>query len=125
MEIQGSDQNLKVKLAKVLVWSIALHGCESWTIKKDEERMIQVFELWLWRRVLRISWKDRKTNDWVRETIGVPEKEGLLEMVKKRKLSKYVHWKRRGVNLVLTTIEGKIGARGPREEEDVMNGLTT
>ena len=106
--------NLKVKLAKALVWSIALYGCESWTIKKEEERMIQVFELWLWRRVLRISWKERKTNDWVRETIGVPEHEGLLEMVKKRKISKYEHWKRRGDSLVLATIEGEIGARGRR-----------
>ena len=67
--------------------------------------MIQVFELWLWRRVLRISWKDRKTNDWVRETIGVPENEGLLEMMKKRMTSKYDHWKRSGDSLLLATIE--------------------
>ena len=76
---------LKVNLAKALVWSIALYGCESWTLRKKEEQMIHVFELWLWRRVLRVSWREKKTNEWIRETIGVPEKEGLLEMIKTKR----------------------------------------
>ena len=103
---------MKVKLA--LIWSVALYGCGSWALRKKEERMIQVFELWLWRRVLRVSWRDRKTNEWVRTTIGVPENEGLLEMVKKRKLAKYDHWKRRGDSLVLATIEGEVCAKARR-----------
>ena len=105
---------VKVKLAKALIWSVALYGCESWTLKKEEERMVDVFEMWLWRRVLRVSWKDRKTNSWVRNTIGVPAKEGLLETIKKRKLSKYDHWKRRSDSLVLATIEGEVGAKGKK-----------
>ncbi len=64
----------------------------------------------------------RKTNDWVRETISVPENEGLLEMVKKRKISKYGHWKHRGdsFNLVLSTtcILRVKSAQRAREEDD-------
>ena len=105
---------LKVKLAKALVWSIALYGCESWSLRKSEERLIESFELWLWRRVLRISWQDMKTNDWVRKAIDVPEEESLLEMVKRRKLRKYDHWKRRGDSLVLATVEGEVCAKGRR-----------
>ena len=115
---------LKVNLAKALVWSIALYGCESWTLRKKEEQMIHVFELWLWRRVLRVSWREKKTNEWIRETIGVPEKEGLLDMIKKRKLSKYDYWKRRGDSLVLATIEGEVcapGRRGRRRFEWIDN----
>ena len=55
--------NFKVRLAKSLVWSVALYACESWTLRKQEEKMIKVFEMWLWRRVLRIGWTERKTNE--------------------------------------------------------------
>ena len=61
-----------------------------------------------------MSWKDRKTNNWVRDTIRVPAKQGLLETVKSRKLAKYDHWKRRSDSLVLATIEGEVGAKGRR-----------
>lgn len=71
-----------------------MYGCEIWTIKKNEEKMIQAFELWLSKRFLRVTWKQRKTNEWVRETNGVPEKEELLTMVKIRKTTKYDYWKR-------------------------------
>ncbi len=61
--------------------------------------------------MLRISWKDRKTNDWVRETICVLENKGLLEMVKKRNIIEYD-------SLVVSTIEGEIGPRVGEEEDD-------
>ena len=89
-----------------LVWSIALYGSESWTVKKCDEKRIMAFELWCWRRVLRISWTEYKTNVSVRQKIGVPEQNGLLEQLKKRKLAKYGHWKRRSEGLVIE-IEGK------------------
>ena len=84
--------NLKVRLAKSLVWSVALYACESWTLRKQEEKMIKVFEMWLWRRVLRIGWTERKTNEWVREQVGIREEQVMLAQVEKRKVRKYRHW---------------------------------
>ena len=115
---------LKVKLAKALVWSIALYGCESWTLRKTEQNMIQVFELWLWRRVLRVSWTERRTNEWIRAKVGIAAEQGMFQEVKQRKLRKYDHWKRRGDSLVLATIEGEVsgrGRRGRRRQEWISN----
>ena len=115
---------LKVGLAKTLVWSVALYGCESWTLRKEKERIVQVFEMWLWRRVLGVYWRDRRTNMWVREKVGVQEKEGMVEEIKKRKLRKYGHWKRREDSMVLATVEGEIEGRkrrGRRKTEWIDN----
>lgn len=105
---------LKIRLAKSLVWSIVLYACESWTLRKQEENMINVFEMWLWRRVLRVSWTQRKTNQWVRDQVGIGEEQGMVAEVKKRKIRKYGHWKRRGSSIVLATIEGETEGRGRR-----------
>ena len=99
---------LKKQLVKSLVWSIALYGSESWAVKKCDEKRITAFELWCWRRVLHISWTEYKTNVWVRQKIGIPEQNGLLEQLKKRKLAKYGHWKRRSEGLVMAVTEGEI-----------------
>ena len=107
---KASEISLKLKkqLVRSLVWSVALYGAESWTLKEIDKKKITAFELWVWRRVLRVSWVDRKTNTWIRETIGVPEEYGLLAEVRKRKLAIYNHWKRRPDSLVLATIEGEV-----------------
>ena len=52
----------KVYLAKATVFPVVMYGCESWTIKKAEHQRIDAFELWCWRRILRIPWKARKSN---------------------------------------------------------------
>ena len=107
-------RGLKVQLMKTLVWTVALYGSESWTLKKGDELRINAFELWCWRRMLRVSWRDRKTNIWVREKVGVQEKDGLLGKVKAGKIRKYGHWKRRPDSLVLMTIEGERQGKGKR-----------
>ena len=76
--------------------------------------MIDAFEMWLWRRILNTSWRERRTNEWVREQIGVPKEKSVLEEVKRRKIRKYGHWKRRSESLVLTSIEGQMPGRGRR-----------
>jgi len=58
---------LKVTLATALIWSVALYACETWTIRKQEEKTIEALEMWIWRRIMRVSWTERKTNEWVRE----------------------------------------------------------
>ena len=75
----------KVKLVTVLVFPIVHYGTETWTMRKHERRKIDAFELWCWRRVLRVSWMERKTNIWIIENI---KPEWTLEsMVPKAALS--------------------------------------
>ena len=76
-------------------------------MKKCDEKLL-TYSLWVWRRMLRISRTERKTNTWIREKIGLSEEKGILEQIKYRKLSKYCHWKRRSDSVVLATIEGEI-----------------
>ena len=52
----------KVSLVKAMVFPVVVYGCESWTIKKTEHRRIDVFELWFWRRLLRVPWTARRSN---------------------------------------------------------------
>ena len=52
----------KIRLAKAMVFPVVMYGCESWTVKKAEHRRIDDFELWCWRRLLRVPWTARKTN---------------------------------------------------------------
>ena len=60
---------LKIRLVKALVFPIVLYGAESWTMRKLERKMIDDFELWCWRRLLRVTWTDRKTRVWVIDNI--------------------------------------------------------
>ena len=69
----------KVRLVKAMVFPIVIYGCESWTIKKAECQRIDAFELWYWRRLLRVSWTARRSNQSILEEIS-PEYslEGLM-----------------------------------------------
>ena len=73
----------KVRLVKVMVFPVVMYGCESWTIKKAEHQRIDVFELWCWRRLLRVPWTARRSNQSVLKEIS-PEcsLEGLMLKLK-------------------------------------------
>jgi len=75
---------------KALVWPVATYGCESWTLRKNEETRIDVFNMKGLRKILRVSWTAKKTNEWVLNKAGV--KRELLDTVKARKLA---HWSHR------------------------------
>ena len=62
--------NLKVCLVKAMVFPVVMYGCESWTVKKAECRRIDVFELWCWRRLLRVPWTARKSNQSILKEIS-------------------------------------------------------
>ena len=66
---RGITLRTKIRLVKALVFPIVLYGAESWTMRKLERKMIDAFELWCWRRLLRLTWIDRKTNVWVIDNI--------------------------------------------------------
>ena len=74
---------IKVRLVKAMVFPVVMYGCESWTVKKAEHQRIDAFELWCWRRLLRIAWTARRSNQSILKEIN-PEYslEGLRQKLK-------------------------------------------
>ena len=73
----------KVRLVKAMVFPVVMYGCESWTVKKAEHRRIDAFELWYWRRLLRVPWTARKSNKSIlKEIISEYSLEGLMLKLK-------------------------------------------
>ena len=106
----------KVHLVKAKVFPVVMYGCESWTIKKAEHWRIDAFELWYWRRLLRVPWTTRKSNKSILKEIN-PEYslEGLMLKLKlKLKLQFFGHQMQRADLLEKTLILGKIEGRRRR-----------
>ena len=73
----------KVRLVKAMVFPVVMYGCESWTVKKAEHRKIDTFELWCWRRLLRVPWTARSSNQSILEEINpICSLEGLMLKLK-------------------------------------------
>ena len=70
--LKSSDTTLptKVRLVKAMVFPVVMYGCESWTIKKAEHRRVDAFELWCWRRLLRVPWTERRSNQSILKEIS-------------------------------------------------------
>ena len=79
----------KVHLGKAMVFPVVMYGCESWTIKKDEHRRIDAFELWCWRRLLRVPWIARRSNQSILKEIS--PKYSLEGLMLKPKLQYFGH----------------------------------
>ena len=79
----------KIRLMKALVWPVATYGCESWTLRKNEETRLEAFEIKGMKKILHVSWTAKKTNEWVLNKAGV--KTELLDTVTARKLAYYGH----------------------------------
>ena len=80
---------IKVRLVKAMVFPVIMYGCESWTVKKAERQRIDAFELWCWRRLLRVSWTARRSNQSILKEIG-PEC-SLERLMLKLKLQYFGH----------------------------------
>ena len=114
----------KVHLVKAMVFPVVVYGCESWTIKKAESRRIDAFELWCWRRLLRVHWTARRSNQSsLREISPGCSSEGLML---KLKLQYFGHLMRRTDSfektLMLRKIEG--GRRRGRQRMRWLDGIT-
>ena len=96
----------KVRLVKATVFPVVMYGCESWTIKKAEHRRIVAFELWCWRRLLRVPWTARRSNQSVLKEIS-PEY-SLEGLMLKLKLQYFGHLVQKTNSLEKTLILGKI-----------------
>ena len=102
----------KVPLVKTMVLPVVMYGCESWIVKKAEHRRIDPFELWCWRRLLRIPWTARRSNQSILKEIspGI----SLEGMMLKLKLQYFGHLMRRVDSLEKTLMLGGIGGRRRR-----------
>ena len=98
-----------VCLVKAMVFPVAIYGCESWTVKKAERRRIDAFELWCWRRLLRVPWTARRSNQSILKEIS-PEC-SLEGWMLKLKLQYFGHLIRRADSLEKTLMLGKIEGR--------------
>ena len=104
----------KVPLVKAVVFPVVMHGCESWTVKKAECQRIDAFELWCWRRLLRVPWTARRSNQSILKEISPGC--SLEELMLTLKLQYFGHLMRRVDSLEKTLMLGGIGGR--REGDD-------
>ena len=102
----------KVRLVKAMVYPVVMYGCESWTVKKAERRRIAAFELWCWRRLLRVPWTARRSNQSILKEIS--PRISLEGMMLKLKLQYFGHLMRRVDSLGKTVMLGGIGGRRRR-----------
>ena len=112
--LKSRDITLPTKfcLVKAMVFPMFMYGCESWTVKKAEPRRIDAFELWCWRRLLRVPWTARRSNQSILKEIspGI----SLKGMMLKLKLQYFGHLMRRADSLEKTLMLGGIGSRRRR-----------
>ena len=103
----------KVCLVKAVVFPVVMYGCESWTVKKAEHQSIDAFELWCWRRFLKVLWIARRPNESIlKEIIPKYSLEGLML---KLKLQYFGHLTQRTDSLGKTLMLGKIESRRRKE----------
>ena len=113
----------KVRLVKAMVFPMAMYGCESWTIKKAECRRIDAFELWCWRRLLRIPWTARSSNQSILKEISPGC--SLVGLMLTLKLQQFGHLMRRAGSSEKTLMLGKIeGRRRGRQRIRWLDGIT-
>ena len=114
----------KVHLVKAMVFPVVIYGCESWTVKKAERRRIDAFEVWCWRRLLRVPWTARRSNQSILKEISPGY--SLVGLIVKLKLQCFGHLMRRVDSLEKTLMLGGIGGRRRRGRQRMrwLDGIT-
>ena len=114
----------KIRLVKAMVFPVVMYGCESWTVKKAERQRIDAFELWCWRRLFRVPWTARRSNQSILKEIssGI----SLEGMMLKLKLQYFGHFMQRVDALEKTLLLGGTGGRRKREQQRMrwLDGIT-
>ena len=105
------DLNLRLRLTKAYVWSTLLYCCETWTITSAIEKRLQAFEMWCYRRLLRVSWTEMKRNEEILEMVETNR--CLLESIMKRQLSYFGHIARH-TGIQYDILDGKISGKRAR-----------
>ena len=114
----------KVCMVKAMVFPVVMYGCENWTVKKAECRKTDAFELWCWRRLLRIPWTARRSNQSILKEIS--PKYSLEGLMLKLKLQYFGHLMQRVDSLEKTLMLGGIGGRRRRGQQRMrwLDGIT-
>ena len=114
----------KVHVVRAMVFPVVMYGCESWTVKKAECRKMDGFELWCWRRLLRVPWTARRSNQSILKEIG--SEYSLEGLMLRLKLQYSVHLMQRTDSLEKTLMLGKIegGRRQGRQRMRWLDGIT-
>ena len=114
----------KVRPVKAMVFPVVMYGCKSWTIKKAEHRRIDAFELWCWRRLLRVPWTARRSNQSILKEISPAC--SLVGLMLKLKLQYFGHLIRRADSFEKTLMLGKIEGRRRRRQQRMrwLDGIT-
>ena len=112
LKSRGITLSIKVRLVKAMVFPVVMYGCESWTIKKAERQRLYAFELWFWRRLLRVHWTAKRSNQSIVKEVS-PEY-SLEGLMLKLKLQYFDHLMRRTDLLEKTLILEKIEGRRRR-----------
>ena len=120
----SNNSQILVRLVKAMVFPVVMYGCESWTVKKAERQKIDAFELWCWRRRLRVPWTARRSNQSILKEMspGI----SLEGMMLKLKLRYFGHLMRRVESLEKTLMLGGIGGRRRRGQQRMrwLDGIT-
>ena len=113
----------KVRLVKAMIFSVVMYGCESWTVKEAECRRIDAFELWCWRRLLRVPWTAKRSNQYI---LKINPGISLEGMMLKLKLQYFGHLMQRVDSLEKTVMLGRIGGRRRRGRQRMrwLDGIT-
>ena len=122
---RGIPNQLKIQILKCLVWPVMLYGCEAWTLRKEEENKIKAAEMWFYRRLLRIQWTEKRTNDSVLQELSV-ERE-VLNIIIKRRLKYVGHANRNSkTDLMTAMLQGKVESKRNRGRPPIsyMNNIT-
>ena len=124
LKSRGITLLIKVHLVKAMVFLVVMYGYESWTIKKAEHQRIDAFELWHWRRLLRVPWTARRSNQSILKEIS-PEY-SLEGLMLKLKLQHFGHLMRRVDSFEKTLMMGKIEGQRSREQQRMrwLDGIT-
>ena len=114
----------KVRLVKAMVFPVVMYGCESWTVKKAEYQRIDAFELWCWRRLLRVPWTARRSNQSILKEISPGC--SLVGLILKLKLQYFGHLMRRVDSLEKTLMLGGIVGKSRRGRQRMrwLDGIT-
>ena len=114
----------KVCLVKAMVFPVVMYGCEIWTVKKAERRRIDTFELWCWRRLLRVPWTARRSNQSILKEISPGC--SLVGLMLKLRLQYFGHLMRRADSFEKTLMLGKIESRRRRGRQKMiwLDGIT-
>src|SRR6201996_4704757 len=113
---------LRERMIKTLVWPVLLYGCETWTLTKEERSQLEAFDMWAWRKIQKVHWRDRKTNEEILIMVG--EKRTLMGTITNRKRN-WISHVLGGEVLLRDVIEGRMQGtrRGGRRKIGMLDDI--